>query len=40
VVYDSSPNFVDVLRWAEDQRGYFQVRDAAGKMLAEVDAVV
>jgi hypothetical protein len=36
---DSSPNFVEVLRWAEGQLGYYQVRDATGTMLAEVDAV-
>jgi hypothetical protein len=35
----SSNNLVEVLSWAEGQLGYYQVRDAAGKMLAEVDAV-
>jgi hypothetical protein len=38
VVY-SSPDLADVLRWAEGQLGYYQIRDAAGTMLAEVDAV-
>jgi hypothetical protein len=38
VVVYSSPNLADVLRWAEGQRGYYQIRDAAGTMLAEVDA--
>jgi hypothetical protein len=38
VVY-SSDNLADVLRWAEGQLGYYQVRDVAGKVLAEVDAV-
>jgi hypothetical protein len=38
VVY-SSNDFSDVLQWAEGQLGYYQIRDGAGKMLAEVDAV-
>jgi hypothetical protein len=38
VVYSSS-NLAEVLRWAEGQLGYYQIRDAAGKILAEVDAV-
>jgi hypothetical protein len=38
VVY-SSPDLADVLRWAEGQLGYYQVRDATGTMLAEIDAV-
>jgi hypothetical protein len=38
VVY-SSPDLSEVLRWAEGQLGYYQIRDGAGKMLAEVDAV-
>jgi hypothetical protein len=33
----SSNDFGAVLSWAEGQLGYYQVRDAAGKMLAEVD---
>jgi hypothetical protein len=39
VVVYSSNNLTDVLRWAEGQLGYYQIRDAVGKMLAEVDAV-
>lgn len=35
----SSDNLADVLRWAEGQLGYYQIRDAGGRMLAEVDAV-
>jgi hypothetical protein len=35
----SSNDLGTVLSWAEGQLGYYQVRDAAGKMLAEVDAV-
>jgi hypothetical protein len=35
----SSDNLSEVLRWAEGQLGYYQVRDASGSVLAEVDAV-
>ncbi len=35
----SSDHLAQVLRWAEGQLGYYQIRDATGKMLAEVDAV-
>ena len=38
VVY-SSDNLTDVLRWAEGQLGYYQIRDNVGRMLAEVDAI-
>lgn len=35
----SSNDLAEVLGWAEGQLGYYQVRDSAGRMLAEVDAV-
>jgi hypothetical protein len=38
VVY-SSPDLLEVLRWAKGQLVYYQIRDEAGKILAEVDAV-
>ncbi len=38
VVY-SSNDLSDVLSWAEEQLGYYQIRDSAGAMLAEVDTV-
>jgi hypothetical protein len=40
VVVYSSPYLTDVLRWAEGQLGYYQIRDSAGKMLAEVDTAL
>ena len=39
VVVFSSDYLPDVLRWGQGQLGYYQIRDSAGKMLAEVDAV-
>jgi hypothetical protein len=38
VVY-SSDDLGEVLSWAKGQLGYYQIRDAAGHVLAEVDAV-
>jgi hypothetical protein len=37
VVVYSSDDLFDVLNWAEYQRGYFQIRNSKGIMLAEVD---
>jgi hypothetical protein len=35
----SSENLAEVLVWAREQLGYHQIRDSAGTLLAEVDAV-
>jgi hypothetical protein len=37
LVVHSSDDLLDVLQWAQHQRGYHQIRDHAGKMLAEID---
>jgi hypothetical protein len=36
VVVFSSDHLGDVLNWAEGQRGYYQIRNSKGIMLAEV----